>query len=452
VSGLVVVGDVLLDIDLTGPANRLCPDAPGPVIDLADEIVRAGGAGLAASLAASDGLGVRLVTALADDADGRRLRAALGGIDGIDVVSATAPGATPVKTRIRSADRSLARVDRGGTTPEPGAVPVTDAMLATVADADAVLVADYGRGLAANPALRAILTKVASRKPVVWDPHPRGPDPIRGAWLVTPNRAEAEAVLGTSGKGLGWASSAALELRHEWRVRAVAVTLGSGGAVLNHGGAPIAIPAPKVTVTDPCGAGDRFGVTAVSGLLRGRSLDEAVSDAVTAAAAFLAAGGVSRQDTPASAAGDAETVIARTRAAGGVVVATGGCFDLLHTGHLRTLRAARALGDCLVVCLNSDSSVRALKGADRPINNQTDRAELLAGLDCVDAVAIFTDNTPIPLLNRLRPDIWVKGGDYSESDLPEAEVVRSWGGHAVVVPYHAGHSTTQLASALGAIG
>jgi D-beta-D-heptose 7-phosphate kinase/D-beta-D-heptose 1-phosphate adenosyltransferase len=214
---------------------------------------------------------------------------------------------------------------------------------------------------------------------------------------------------------------------------------------------PVAIPAPRVVVTDPCGAGDRFAATAASALLRGRSVDEAVSDAVTSAAAFLAAGGVSTKDDVKPEQDQAAAVIARTRAAGGVVVATGGCFDLLHTGHLRTLRAARALGDCLVVCLNSDDSVRALKGAGRPINHQSDRAELLAGMDCVDAVAIFDEDTPIPLLRRLRPDIWVKGGDYSESGLPEADVVRSWGGHAVVVPYHAGRSTTRLASALDAI-
>jgi rfaE bifunctional protein nucleotidyltransferase chain/domain len=144
-------------------------------------------------------------------------------------------------------------------------------------------------------------------------------------------------------------------------------------------------------------------------------------------------------------------VVARTRAAGGIVVATGGCFDLLHTGHVRTLRAARALGDCLVVCLNSDRSVRRRKGPDRPINHQADRAELLAALHCVDAVAVFDTDTPIPLLDRLRPDLWVKGGDYTADGLPEADTVRAWGGRAVVVPYHAGRSTTRLATALAGI-
>jgi len=129
-------------------------------------------------------------------------------------------------------------------------------------------------------------------------------------------------------------------------------------------------------------------------------------------------------------------------------VATGGCFDLLHTGHLATLRAARALGDCLIVCLNSDRSVRALKGADRPMTPQADRARLLAALDCVDAVVVFDETTPEVVLSWLRPDIWVKGGDYADTaDLPEADLVRRWGGQCAIVPYLPGRSTTATIAA-----
>jgi D-beta-D-heptose 7-phosphate kinase/D-beta-D-heptose 1-phosphate adenosyltransferase len=445
VTGLVVVGDALLDVDITGPVHRLCPDAPAPVVDVERELVRAGGAGLAATLAAADGVEVVLVTSLAPDADGDRLR---GRLAGLRVVSSVLSGPTSVKTRVCGAGRSVARFDRGGGV----AGPATEQMLAAVRNADAVLVADYGRGTAADPRLRAVLTDLAGRVPVVWDPHPRGPDPVPGAWLVTPNRDEARATAGIAGDGPGWAVDAAARLRDAWRCRAVAITLGGRGALLHHGGAPTAIPAPDVPVLDPCGAGDRFAVTATIGLLRGRNLDEAVGDAVRAAANFLADGGVGALGRPRAPAGDeAARVIDRTRAAGGVVVATGGCFDLLHTGHIRTLAAARALGDCLIVCLNSDHSVRRLKGPDRPINHQVDRAEQLAALRCVDAVAVFDTDTPIPLLRRLRPDLWVKGGDYSADELPEARIVREWGGRAVAVPYHAGRSTTRLAAALADI-
>jgi rfaE bifunctional protein nucleotidyltransferase chain/domain len=132
------------------------------------------------------------------------------------------------------------------------------------------------------------------------------------------------------------------------------------------------------------------------------------------------------------------------RRAGGTVVATGGCFDLLHAGHVRMLEQARALGDCLIVCLNSDDSVRRLKGADRPVVPETDRAAVLAALRCVDAVAVFEEDDPRAVLRELRPHVWAKGGDYAVSDLPEAETLAEWGGRAVVVPYVAGRSTSRL--------
>ncbi|MCM0679138.1 D-glycero-beta-D-manno-heptose 1-phosphate adenylyltransferase, partial [Micromonospora phytophila] len=175
-----------------------------------------------------------------------------------------------------------------------------------------------------------------------------------------------------------------------------------------------------------------------------------------AASAYVAAGGAAglhREAAPArppAAPGPAEELVARVRADGGTVVATGGCFDLLHAGHVATLQAARRLGDALVVCLNSDRSVRGLKGPERPVHTETDRAKLLAALDCVDAVVVFDEPTPHTVLSRLRPDVWVKGGDYSGDgapELPEAELVRAWGGRVVTVPYLAGRSTTATITA-----
>jgi D-beta-D-heptose 7-phosphate kinase/D-beta-D-heptose 1-phosphate adenosyltransferase len=136
--------------------------------------------------------------------------------------------------------------------------------------------------------------------------------------------------------------------------------------------------------------------------------------------------------------------VAAVRARGGTVVATGGCFDVLHAGHVAMLRAARALGDCLVVCLNSDASVRRTKGPDRPVNPAADRAAVLSALECVDAVQIFDEDTPVELLTRLRPDIWAKGGDYTIEQLPEASVVASWGAQTVLLPYLADRSSTSI--------
>lgn len=420
---LVVVGDALLDIDVEGTVTRLCPDAPAPVLDVAGEHARAGGAALAATMAARDGVDVTLVSALSDDEAGERLRSEIE-VPGLFGRSA----AVPVKTRLRCGGTSLARMDRGG---GPGAPTVTDDMLDAVLSADFVLASDYGRGLLRDERLRSVLTRV----PVVWDPHPRGPAPVPGVRLATPNLAEATAFAGTADP-----DAAARALHEAWRARAVVVTTGAAGAVLHCGGTPVAVPAPTVAVADPCGAGDRFAVTAAVRLAGGAAPDDAVADAVGAAAEFLAHGGVSGMRAP------LPSTVDEVRRRGGVVVATGGCFDLLHTGHVRMLAAARALGDCLVVCLNSDLSVRRLKGEGRPVNRQDERVEVLRALESVDDVIVFGEDTPEHVLGRLRPDVWVKGGDYTAELLPEAEVVRRWGGRTVVVPYHRGRSTTEMLS------
>jgi rfaE bifunctional protein kinase chain/domain len=281
---LVVVGDALLDIDLLGSATRLCPDAPVPVLDLEREVVRPGGAGLAAALAATDGVDVTLVTAIADDSDGDRLRKALGDLT---FVAGPSWAATPVKTRLRASGQSLMRVDRG----DRGDPLVTDEMLDAVAAADAVLVSDYGRGLVRDGRLRDLLGRIATRTPIVWDPHPRGPDPVRATRMVTPNMGEAKAASGSSDP-----IEAAESLRRGWQAGAVVVTMGSRGAVLAAGRDPITIPAPRVQVDDPCGAGDCFAATVAVRLMSGDSDTDAVQSGVDAASRFLAAGGAAAFD------------------------------------------------------------------------------------------------------------------------------------------------------------
>ena len=450
---LVVVGDTLLDSDVEGSVHRIAPDAPAPVLDEEQVSHRPGGAGLAALLAAGQGHDVALVTALADDAGGARLTELLTAA-GVRVYPLPMPGATPEKVRMRAGGQVLLRLDRGGTPQPPVAVP--EAALAVLRDASAILVSDYGRGVARHPELRRALEE--TKAPIVWDPHPNGPDPVPGVRLVTPNAAEVRKLTGDTGSGAAL-SRAGHQLRERWRAGAVAVTCGADGAVLCHAGpTPLVVPTPGVSDGDTCGAGDRFAATAALALAAGALVSEAVPQAVAAASAYVAAGGVTAAladpvEPPATTEriGETETgrLIAEVRARGGTVVATGGCFDLLHVGHLATLRAARRLGDCLIVCLNSDASVTRLKGPDRPLNGENDRSRLLAALDCVDAVVVFDEPTPEAVLSWLRPDVWVKGGDYADGgpDLPEAELVERWGGRTVIVPYVDGRSTTRTIAA-----
>ncbi|HEU0127873.1 MAG TPA: PfkB family carbohydrate kinase, partial [Pseudonocardiaceae bacterium] len=293
----------------------------------------------------------------------------------------------------------------------------------------------------------------------VWDPHPGGSPPVVGAHLVTPNQEEARswgdryAVAAPAGvSDLGALRAYAAGLASAWQARAVVVTLGARGALLSYGdGSPVVTPAPPVHCVDPCGAGDRFAVSAALSLGEGSVLTEAVQAAVSAASAYVAAGGPAQLLTPRGPAGvvpprtaSGSELAARISEQGGVVVATGGCFDLLHAGHVATLRAARQLGDCLIVCLNSDDSVRRLKGPSRPLVPVEDRARVLEALECVDAVVIFDEDTPVQVLERLRPHVWAKGGDYAGASVPEASVLERWDGQAVVLPYLAGRSTSRI--------
>ncbi|HLZ38538.1 MAG TPA: D-glycero-beta-D-manno-heptose 1-phosphate adenylyltransferase [Mycobacteriales bacterium] len=466
---LVVVGDALLDRDLVGRVDRLAPDAPVPVVDDLSQHARPGGAGLAALLAAADGREVVLVTALGGDEAGLELRALLDRA-GIAVVDLGLHGPTPQKLRVRCDDRSLLRLDAGGR--EPARVGgATAQAIAALRRAAAVLVADYGRGVAADERLRSALTRLPHRTPVVWDPHVRGPQPVSRITLATPNAAEARALAGeppgvVAGEGLAAVTARARELRERWSATGVSVTLGARGALLVGGdGYPLVVPAPPVLALDACGAGDRFASAAAGLLADGALPSEAVAGAVAAASAFVAAGGAAavrveraRAAPPPAATGGVTgavaggrrpvptpaEVVTAARAAGGTVVATGGCFDLLHAGHVALLEAARRLGDCLVVCLNSDASVRRLKGPGRPLTPEPDRAAVLRALGCVDTVVVFDEDTPEAVLERIQPDIWAKGGDYAVGDLPEARILRRWGGQTVILPYLQGRSTTAL--------
>lgn len=471
---IVVVGDVLLDRDITGSSERLSPDAPVPVVDVRHVHASPGGAGLAALLCAGRAGGlpgvpptVVLVAPLAEDEAAAELRAQL---TGLDLHALGHEGGTRTKTRVRSAGQTLVRIDAGG----PGTPLEVDAggLAAVLGDADVILVSDYGGGITRDESVRRALTDSAARVPVVWDPHPRGGSPVPGCAVVTPNLAEARAAWGRLGTGRAETRETAAEvpdeglaeaLRVGWDARSVAVTAGARGAFLATSGTAELLPAVPVDSSDPCGAGDRFAAAVAVQLAAGGSVHRSVEAAVAAAARWVEAGGAAAfrdgrigPDGPAATRRPASRplaqdpqeaaihAVAATRARGGTVVATGGCFDVLHPGHLETLRRARDLGDVLVVLLNSDDSVSRLKGPDRPVVAQQDRAALLMGLRDVDGVLVFDEDDPRAALDRLRPDIWVKGGDYTPDRLPEAPLVRGWGGRVEVLPFLRGHSTTGI--------
>jgi D-beta-D-heptose 7-phosphate kinase/D-beta-D-heptose 1-phosphate adenosyltransferase len=458
---IVVIGDVMLDRDLLGRTERIAPDAPVPVLDVEQSRESPGGAGLTALLCAAADVDVLLIAPIGTDSAGARLTAQLQ--TRIEVLPLPHEGATRSKTRIRSSGQSLLRLDEGGpgTPVEPPLDQVRDALAA----ADVVLVSDYGAGTTSDPGLREVLTECAVTIPVIWDPHPRGAEPVAGTTLVTPNLAEARARTADSGQRDRPPDVLALELQARWGSRAVCVTAGSAGAYLAMAGSEaMFVPAPLISAGDPCGAGDRFVASVAQSLVRGSVLSEAVVTAVAQASTWVANGGAGayrdRQPDrgPVAAAGPGpdreppkdgesgalERFMAGVRARGGQVVATGGCFDILHVGHIACLEAARRAGDALIVVLNSDESVSRLKGAGRPVVPAAERARVLRALQCVDAVVVFDEDDPRAVLGRLRPDVWAKGGDYGGTKLPEADLVRSWGGRVLLLPYVDGRSSTSI--------
>jgi rfaE bifunctional protein nucleotidyltransferase chain/domain len=352
----------------------------------------------------------------------------------------------------------------------PGALHGSPDLDRVLGRATSVVVADYGRGVAAYPGVRHALVAAARGAPLIWDPHPRGPAPVAGTWLATPNLDEATrlAPAGRLDRGGGTADPVERDdphlleelaragrsgqvLRRHWSLDRLVVTCGARGAVLALADDVLVLPTTAVRAADPCGAGDAFAVGAAFAAGRTSVPEEVVAAAIAHARQYLLDGG------PAGLSGTVRTLLAPrawhghvpsaiddVRRAGGRIVATSGCFDLLHPGHIAMLRAARALGDALVVLLNSDASVRRLKGPTRPVQCQGDRAAVLEALSMVDGVVVFEEETPVQALERLRPQLFVKGGDYAGVDLPERAAMAQWGGDVVIVPFVGGHSTTRL--------
>jgi rfaE bifunctional protein kinase chain/domain len=300
---VVVVGDVLLDREIEGTADRLCPEAPVPVLSERSVLDRPGGAGLAALFLARDVAEVVVVAAFSSDESGRRLRELLRRA-GIRVIALPLRGPTAEKIRLRAGGHLLLRLDRGDAGGRLG--PVPPQAVAALRSASAILVSDYGRGVTTLPELSAALHEQTPRIPVVWDPHPLGAVPIPGLRLVTPNRGEAAGFVRALPAPPATGRSApnghpvpddpaagdAVRLLRNWAVGAVAVTTGERGAVLAEpGAAPTLVPARFAASGDPCGAGDRFSATALTALAAGMSTVDAIRVAVDAATAYIAAGG-----------------------------------------------------------------------------------------------------------------------------------------------------------------
>lgn len=465
---VLVVGDLMLDAYLGGEVARISPEAPVPVVRLERRSATPGGsANVVLNLL---GLGLHVVVAgfIGDDAPGRQLRGSLAVAGArVDGILTLADRPTTTKTRVVSGHHQMLRIDEEGTGPvlagdEGRLIAAVRAELES--GIAAVILSDYAKGVLSPEVCRFVIAEARRRGiPVLVDPKGRSFAKYAGATTLTPNRREFELASGLDQPDTDGADflAAARRVRDDLALDFLVVTCGDRGIRYLHEDGLVHHPAASRDVYDVSGAGDTVIATLTAALVAGLSLDEAVRLANLAAGVVVGKVGT----TPVSqselldavrgnhVAGNSGKVfatdslarrVAEWRARGERIVFTNGCFDLLHVGHVTLLAKARRQGDRLIVGLNSDRSVRQLKGPSRPVVAQDDRAQVIAGLDSVSAVTLFDDETPLRLIERLRPDVLVKGGDYDESQVVGGELVRSWGGRVAIIPLVEGRSTTKI--------
>ncbi|HSY05354.1 MAG TPA: D-glycero-beta-D-manno-heptose 1-phosphate adenylyltransferase [Steroidobacteraceae bacterium] len=458
---LWVVGDLMLDEYCTGDVERISPEAPVPIVRVRDSEHRLGGAANVARQAAALGARVSLGGIAGDDAEGAELLRLCGAAD-IDsrAVLKLPERRTTRKLRVLGRSQQLLRLDWEDALPCPHEASARLlARLAEGAPPAAIILSDYAKGALTPQAISAVLGARASA-PVVVDPKHQDFARYRGATTVTPNLRELEAAAGQvlDADDTAAIAAAARPLIAAAGLQSMVVTLGSRGMLVVPGGqAEIAVPGIRREVYDVTGAGDTavavlaLALGAQATLLEAAQLANAAAGvavgqigAVAVDAASIRDALVARPDSKILSREDLAARAASWRMAGKQIVFTNGCFDLLHAGHLSLLGHAARLGDVLVLAINSDASVRRLKGADRPLVPQAERAALLAALSFVDAVTIFDDDTPLEILRAVRPQVLVKGGDYQPAQVVGREFVESGGGRVEIVPLVPEKSTASL--------
>ena len=462
---ILVVGDLMLDRYVWGAVDRISPEAPIPVLRVAEEEDRPGGAfRVAAALAALDAR-VECAGVVGDDADGGALRRLLDefGVDARAVLRLS-DRPTTVKTRMVARVQQLFRVDRevADPIPEDAQAWLLKRVEAAVRRVDAVLVPDYNKGVLTPPLLHALIRAAkAAGKPVIVDPA-RGVDArrYRGATAVCPNRLEAALAAGLP-DGAGQVDKVGRLLLRRLGLDACVITRDREGISLyRKGQKPYHVTARTHEVFDVTGAGDV--VLSVLGfvLAGGGDFEEAVAIANVAGGIEVAKFGfvpltrheiqaelevAVHAETKLRSRGELASIVAKLKSQGKTVVFTNGCFDLLNANHISLLRHCKSLGDVLIVATNSDESIRRLKGPSRPILSEAERVELLSAVHHVDYVTVFSEDTPQPLLALLQPDILVKGGDYKrKEEVVGWEIVESYGGRIERAPFSNYHSTSDV--------
>lgn len=466
---VLCVGDLMLDEFVYGEVSRISPEAPAPVIAVQRSETNIGGAGNVARNIASLGARCIFVGLVGEDEEGAKLKAALSKealIESILVCDPKRPTTKKVRFVSEHFSTHMLRADWELAVPAADDVEqeLIDSILPLVPRADIVLLSDYAKGVLTPRVIRSVIdTARKLGKSVIVDPKSVNFAMYRGATLLTPNRkefAEATRSRADTPDSIAEAARDAMQLAD---CEAMLVTQSEQGMTLvPRNGEAVHVPAHPVKVRDVSGAGDTVAAVVAATLAAGAEWETALRMANAAAAVAVSKKGTAvvspaelrRKILPPASLAAEEKIIAAGisldpflsdwRRQGLRIGFTNGCFDILHPGHVKVLTAARGACDRLIVGLNSDASVKRLKGSGRPVQDEGARAEVLAALEAVDLVVIFEEDTPVKLIGEIRPSALVKGGDYTREQVVGHEIVEAIGGQVLLVEVLPGFSTTSL--------
>ncbi|MBV9431727.1 MAG: D-glycero-beta-D-manno-heptose-7-phosphate kinase [Hyphomicrobiales bacterium] len=464
---VVVIGDVMLDRFVFGDVQRVSPEAPIPIFRFRHDDQALGGAGNVARNVVRMGGQATLIGVIGEDATGAALVSAASREAGLTAsLAIDAARRTTLKTRFVAQGQQLLRVD------EENAVSVAAILAddlrqrieATVGNAKAVILSDYAKGVLTEPTVAAALSAArGSGALVVVDPKARDFRRYAGATVITPNALEASQATGIDCDEDDGAARAGRAIASMTGCSAVVITRGARGmtVVCDAKGTDriVHLPTEVRQVYDVSGAGDTVLAALALALSAGAPIEKAAQIANLAAGiavgkvgtAAVEAAELRRAINQSAVLAHDEKIVDLETAAGIArswrardqrVVLTNGCFDLLHPGHTTLLRKAKAMGDKLVVAMNSDESIKRLKGPGRPVQNEAARAVVMASIAPVDLVVIFSEDTPLRVIEAIRPDVLVKGADYALDQVIGRDIVEAYGGRVALVPLEKGHSTS----------
>jgi len=473
---VAVIGDVMLDCYMSGSVSRISPEAPVPVLRVTEERAVPGGAANVAANLASLGLAVNLVGLAGQDAAREELVALLGAMGAIDCNGiAAVPGRrTTRKLRVIGAHQQIVRVDHEDAIPcsEGIEADFLTAMERAIESADIVILSDYGKGVCSDRAIRAVIDRAeALGKKVLVDPKRTDLEVYRGAFLITPNRKELTDATGLSCESDAEAAAAAAKAQAMCGAHLLLTRSEKGMSFFPLGEAPMHVPTVAQDVFDVSGAGDTVVAVLAAALAAGMTMREAMRMANHAAGIVvskLGTASVTREELAAALLAEStapdvhdgrllgrDEMIALRRAWARDKLTVGfanGCFDLIHPGHIALIAQAAASCDRLVMALNTDASVKRLKGPARPIQDEAARAAVIGAIRGVAAVTLFDEDTPLELIEALEPDVLIKGADYSIDKVVGADVVRGRGGRVVLAELTPGQSTSGIVAAAGQTG